>query len=631
MKFFSLKALLYLGILTLVFIQLYPYIFDSKIFLGGDNASYYILANSLASGEGYVNYHIPAMPPANHFPPGYPFLMSIFMRIGIESLEAMKILNGILLLASSWVFFHITHKLTSNKILSIILALLLLLNTHMLEYSTIIMSEIPFLFFSLLTIYFFILSHERGLSLKSPYFYLMAFSLIMLIYTRTQGVALLGALLMYLAIKKEFKPMGVLFAVCFIVILPWQMRSSKLGGSSYVKQLFRVEPYNNESEPMKIGDWGTRVKENAVRYVSKEIPNAVFPLMTVQYKDMKTGVLIKAPTSYWLLGISIIILTFLGIWSVKQFRWLFIMLFGASVCIYLLWPQVWFGIRFILPMTPLILLFSILGVYHIINLIRKSETPLLSSPKFALAFALLFFLQITPIKNLSAKSDRPHPKNWENFLRIGEWSKDNLKEDAIIVCRKPGLMYSVSKRRSNTFLYSTDREAALQHLIDMKATHVVFEQLGFSQTGKHLYPILQKEADKLKMVKQFGAAQKKDANGNPVQVTNAAWIFEFHPENGYIGPYKDEKREGKGIYTFQDGTKIEGTWVNDTLHGPGMLTKPNEQVFIGSWLKGKKNGKFIIQDSSGQMIESYWENDVLAPMGYLLDKDQKRIKEMRLR
>ena len=70
MKIFSLKSLLYFGILFLIFIQVYPYIFDAKIFLGGDNADYYLLANALADGEGYVNIHLPGAPPANHFPPG---------------------------------------------------------------------------------------------------------------------------------------------------------------------------------------------------------------------------------------------------------------------------------------------------------------------------------------------------------------------------------------------------------------------------------------------------------------------------------------------------------------------------------------------------------------------------------
>lgn len=633
MKFISLKSLLYFGILFLIFVQVYPYIFDAKLFLGGDNADYYLLANALASGEGYVNIHLPEAPPANHFPPGYPFLMSLLIRVGIESLMAMKIFNGILLLLSSYLLFHLSFKLTKNKILSIILASLMLLNSNMLEYSTIVMSEISFVFFTILSIYLFIICNERNFNLKSPYFYLLIVSMIILFYIRTQGIALFGAFFIYMGFKRQFKPLAIFIALSVIAILPWQIRSSNLGGNTYTQQLMRVEPYNSESKKMEFGDWMDRIGENGVRYISKEIPNSIFPIMTVEYKDRTTGKNIDAAASYWVVGILIIVLALLGIWSMKEYRWLFLLLYGSSFGIYMLWPQVWFGIRFVLPMVPITMMFAVFGVYYLLQLIFRPKTPLIESNKFALVFALLCFFHITPIKNLALKSSRPHPLNWANFLKIGEWSKEHLKGEKIVISnRKPGLIYAVSKHKQAGFLYTTDREAMINDFKKNGVTHVIFEQLGFNQTGKFLFPLFQKEPEKFKQVHQFGATQQKDKNGNNLPPTNAVWLYEFNPDLGYQGPYKNGIREGKGKIIYPDNSFLVGTWVNDTIVGDGVLTQANGTTLTGKWVKGRKNGSFIIHDpTKNQRYESYWNNDTLRAEGFVIDEKGNRKGAIRLR
>lgn len=633
MKIFSLKSLLFFAILFLIFIQVYPYIFDSKLFLGGDNADYYLLANALASGEGYVNTNLPGMPPANHFPPGYPFLMSLLIRIGFETMFAMKVLNGILLLFSSYLLFHISLKLSRNKILSIILAVLVLSNSHMLQYGTIVMSEISFVFFTLLSIYLFILSNDRSFNLKSPYFYFMIFSVIILFYIKTQGVALFGAFFIYMGFKKHFNPLAVFFVISLITILPWQIRSANLGGSTYIKQLMRVEPYNNDSRSMEFGDWIERIGDNSVRYISKEIPNVIFPILKVKYSGETSGNQIKAPASFWVIGVLIILFTFIGIWSTREYRWLFLLLYGSTFGIYMLWPQVWFGIRFILPMAPITLMFMVFGIYHAVQFVVKPKTPLIESNQFSLVFALLFFLQITPIKTLADKSSQPHPMNWTNFLKLGEWSKDHLRGEKIVISnRKPGLIYATSKHKTTDFLYTTDREKILNDFKKKGVTHIILDQLGFKQTGLYLFPLYMKEPDKFKEIHQFGAVINVNQNGTNSHQPSAAWIYEFNPEYGYQGKYKNGLREGKGKYIYRDNTVLEGTWVNDTIVGNGTLTNTNGTTYKGKWEKGLKNGTFIIHDPIvNQIIEAVWHNDTLVPVGYLLDDKGNRTGTIRLR
>lgn len=621
---------MFLGLLSVIFILVYPYITDSKLFLGGDNADYYILATAMSKGLGYSNYHLPGMPPANHFPPGYPFLLSLLMRFGITAVSAMKMFNGILLLSSSFLMFFISKRLTKNTILALIVSLLVILNSNLLEYSTIMMSEISFVFFSLLSVFFFLKLIDKNFSIRSPYLYLTVICIVFDIYIRTQGIALLFAFIAYLLIIKQFRTAIIFAGISIICLAPWQIRSSNLGGSSYMKQLMRVEPYNSNSKQMEFTDWLNRIQENSSRYISKEIPNALFPKMKVKYKNPKTGKIIPAKASYWFAGFLIIALTLLGIWRIEKFRWLLLILYASTFGIYMLWPQVWFGIRFILPMVPLTYLFSIVGVFFILELLTNNKLNL-ENNKVAAVFGLLLLIQVKPIQDLHKKSNIPHPKNWSNFLLLGEWCNENLEQDAVIANRKPGLIYATSQRKTAGFLYTNDRELMINDMKKNKVTHVILEQLGFSQTGKFLYPLIQKEPDKYTVIKEYGAKKRTDANGNNISPKNAVWLLKFNPELGYNGVYKDGLRNGKGSYVFKSGAEIRGNWINDTLEGPAILTELNGNIITGNWVKGKKEGRFIIEQTNGNRIEAWWENDVLNPTGHLLDKNDKKTRAIKLR
>ncbi|MDX2361646.1 MAG: hypothetical protein QNK23_12635 [Crocinitomicaceae bacterium] len=630
MKFFSSSSLLYLGLITLCFLFIYPFIFESKLFLGGDNANYYLLAKGLSEGEGYINYHFLNNIPANHFPPGYPFLMSLFMRIGIDSIAYMKMLNGLLLLISSYLFFHIAYRLSQNKILAFVLSILMLMNKHLLEYSTSLMSEIPFMCTLLLVLYLFFIFKDKDYSIKSPYFYFLIIALIFLIYLRTQGIAIFGALLLTLIISRQYKATIILFSLTLLAHLPWQMRSANLGGSGYMKQVMRVKPYDNTSEQMRAGDWAERVGENMARYVSKEIPHAIFPGISIVYKNAITGEKPTAPIIHWLIGFLIMIFTLLGIWSMKDNRKFFLLFIGITACLLLVWPQVWSGVRFLLPMIPFVLMFSVFGIIYMADFFRKSkENGLISSTKFAWIFSILALGFISQIKTLHTTAEGDYPRNYGNFFRMGTWCQNNLPEDAVIASRKPALFYSHYLGKCASFPYTLDREEFIRLFEESGATHLINEQLGYGQSWKYAFPVIQAEQDKFKLIHSFDAEIKKDAQGNRIPSTSAVWLFEFNPDLGYQGDYIDGLREGDGQYNYHNGSILTGHWENDTLQGPGVLTTNTGIIYKGNWVNGKKNGRFVLTDQNGT-FESTWIDDVLNPLGYRLDEEGNRLEEVEL-
>ncbi len=70
---------IYMIIIAILFLGVYGFIFDKKLDLNGDNAYYYMLGKALSQGEGYVNIADINKSPNNHYPPGYPFILSLFM------------------------------------------------------------------------------------------------------------------------------------------------------------------------------------------------------------------------------------------------------------------------------------------------------------------------------------------------------------------------------------------------------------------------------------------------------------------------------------------------------------------------------------------------------------------------
>ena len=99
----ALLCVLFVAVLS------YVYTFEHKVVLGVDNAGYYLLGKALASGAGYVSIWLPDMPPHNHWPPGYPLIISIIVRF-IDSVLVVKLANGVFLLGALSFFFRLMRR-----------------------------------------------------------------------------------------------------------------------------------------------------------------------------------------------------------------------------------------------------------------------------------------------------------------------------------------------------------------------------------------------------------------------------------------------------------------------------------------------------------------------------------------
>ena len=81
-------------------------------------------------------------------------------------------------------------------------------------------------------------------------------------------------------------------------------------------------------------------------------------------------------------------------------------------------------------------------------------------------------------------------------------------------------------------------------------------------------------------------------------------------DNGkYEGDFINGKREGKGIFHFQNGDRYEGDFKNDKMEGKGILYYNNGDIFQGDWRNDKRDGKGIMYYNDGSREMGDFIND----------------------
>jgi hypothetical protein len=61
---------------------------------------------------------------------------------------------------------------------------------------------------------------------------------------------------------------------------------------------------------------------------------------------------------------------------------------------------------------------------------------------------------------------------------------------------------------------------------------------------------------------------------------------------------------GKGLYTFSDGSEYIGNYINGVKEGKGILKK-NDRTYIGEFKEGKPDGSGYLVDKGNQYFVTF--------------------------
>ncbi len=347
------------------------FLFDANLSLTGDNAQFINLGRSLAEGYGLAETIEGEPIPHTKYPFGFPLLLAIVHILFPANLIALKSLVVVLYAISIPLIYLLIREFAAPP-MALGVSALCLASPHLLDYSHQVMSEIPFLLFSLIALLLIHRAHSgsstkdtkdtkgrkpflfrlryllRGVvgfaRARSSCILLAIIAIIATYYIRSAGIILVGTGIVFFALHKKWKETGLIAAGSLLLALPWQIRNASLGGNDYIKLLFRINPYRSEEGMLTFATLIERILENLEIYGLHVIPQIFVPTFT---SSTDPGF-----STYFVgLVFSGILLYALITGLIK--RHLLIVYLTCYLGLYILWPQVWSDTRFLVPAFPI--------------------------------------------------------------------------------------------------------------------------------------------------------------------------------------------------------------------------------------------------------------------------------------
>jgi len=211
---------IYLLLFFLTIIFYLPFIFSDN--LTPDAVDYINIANNLASGRGFtisIKWHFfndyPVIRSAiAERPPIYPLFLSLLFLIN-KSLFFILLVNIILTGINVLLLYHYTQKLLGNRLVSLISALVLLLNPNMLMSAIFPLSEQLYILILLIILNLF------SKSVNKERIVLVGLLTAMAYLIRPTAIVFLFAIIVWLILIKEAKLIPYYLITTIGILIPW--------------------------------------------------------------------------------------------------------------------------------------------------------------------------------------------------------------------------------------------------------------------------------------------------------------------------------------------------------------------------------------------------------------------------
>lgn len=478
--------LIYLLLLCVVFLISYSYVFDKKMDLNGDNFGYMNYAKAIMDGKGYVTPYSPDFPATNWFPPGYSFMLAVLMFVFGPNIVLLNIVNGLLYLGAILLLFALMRRLTGNRPLAFAVAALLFLNSGLMRYATILMSEIPYLFLSMVAIYCLLKMPDEAKLLKSKLFWGIVLGSVGAFYFRSVALGLVGGIVLFMLFQKKWKRAGAYVLSFSVLYLPWMIRDHMHGlKSRYLDTMTVANAWRPEEGHINtLSGFLDKMAVNFNDTVIKGFTEVLFPFVKVEE---------TTPSTMWVIGLLVLAVTFFGAWKTGKFRVFFGGYLLANIGVFLLWHS-GNGSRYVWPLAPFIALCFFLGLYELVRWVMgKLKTNV--TPVWSYGFLLIGFLMMPKMKELNLMAKEDYNPAYKNYFQIAEAVKANGSPKMMICCRKAEMFHYYSGTFVNTYVFSLDDRKVIEHMVKTNVDFVVLEQLGYSSTARYLYPAIMKHQD----------------------------------------------------------------------------------------------------------------------------------------
>ena len=140
-----------------------------------------------------------------------------------------------------------------------------------------------------------------------------------------------------------------------------------------------------------------------------------------------------------------------------------------------------------------------------------------------------------------------------------------------------------------------------------------YEYKGSFGKIKHkddLFKVVPHGKGKFMMIKEDDGLIVGDSfDGNWIDGNWNGYGVHIRKGDKYEGDFANDKRHGKGKYTYANGNKYEGDWVNGDQHGKGTFIWADGDKYEGDYVKDKRHGKGKYTWANGNEYEGDWINE----------------------
>ncbi len=481
-----------------------------------DEATYMVVAKSISEGTGVRLISHPEAPPAVLNPPSYSILLAGLINFfGLSSPVPYRYLTFLFWGVSLAVLCFIVYQRDGQK-WAFLVVILVGVNIYLIDYSSRILTEIPYLAVSLILIALVYRYSEERNKLEQ---YLLVCLIVLvgtyLLYLRFVGISLVAAIVTYLIIsRRSWKIALIIGAFIGLGFFPWLVWSRISGGHSNIGFLTVADPYNHDLTGPLLDTLFNRFTTNMYYYVFSPDPAVIRQLIFAE------NYLWAIPTfqSHYIntfLTITVLLIILLG-WKTKfSSKSLSIgqavPLVELYVLFYLLilfmWP--FQDQRFLLPALPFLVWYFITGLVVLItfltNRLNWSEQVrrrlILSACAIFLGFTLTG--SITYVKasfDVLLEGRISHNPDRNDYFEAGVWLKDNTVSEAVIVARKPDSLYLVMDRYALRYPFTANQTTMACFFLKHNVSYVVLDNFGKKDSKLFLDPFLKNNKDAFKEV-----------------------------------------------------------------------------------------------------------------------------------
>ncbi|MDZ7780481.1 MAG: glycosyltransferase family 39 protein [Gemmatimonadota bacterium] len=462
---------------------------------GGDNAAYLALADALANGRGYVDAYDPADQPHTKYPPLFPALLAGFALLGAATWPVFK---GVVAVATVLMvgFSFVWAERRLGPWSAFAVAVLVAAAPAVVYYSHWILSDPVFVLLILVSLW--ALETGEARSWHRGWIALGLGAALAAYFTRSAGLPLLIAVLGWLALRRRFRTLAVAAAVFVLPAVAWWIRGRGEGVGDYVSEFWMVDPYQPGLGTVGVAGLAGRAVGNAVTYVTGHLPDAV----------------VGAQGAWTMaLGIGLVVAVAWG-WGAKIRKApgaaeLFLPLYVALI---LVWPEVWGGDRFVLPVLPLCLVYGTVAL--------QGWTRRMGGGARVVAAAALVLLLLPALGSWlgtvrdaracasAAATSGPfacYGEGVAEFAGAAEWMGRTLPEGSAVMTRKPRIFYVMSGGvPSRTFPFDGDPDVQLDEADAVGARYVLLDRWDV-QASRFVGAAVRSRPGAFCFVRDFGA------------------------------------------------------------------------------------------------------------------------------